>query len=439
MTESISPKVFISYSHDSTEHSNRVCALANQLRSDGIDCHIDQFENPPSPPEGWPLWMERQIAKANFVLVVCTATYLRRFTGQEQPAVGHGVSWESLLTANHIYAAGSMNTKCIPVLFNDGKAEDVPRPLQGATRYWIERPDDYEWLYRHLTNQPSVRKSELGSVRTLPPREPNPNFFTNAAPDRGATTTNRSTTPTDRRRGTSNQPNLSHDQPLNESEPRKKLSRVKREIRKLTRKLQELENELEQTPPSQNSQDTTVRFPNNVRSRNTKIQNLKIEIERLIEQREYLEEKILTQKGGRKDERALDEMYTIAEEYLYNARSEENKEHPDIRKIQDLRQRAKQLLLICIEHGLVRPRIFYLIAKIFDLEGDEIDAFEYYSVSIKLCEHAKKSSPITKEILKQAYSARIKLCERLSNADFHAQIRDSDKRKLASLTNSLEE
>ncbi len=180
------PKVFISYSHDSTEHSDRAYALANRLRSDGIDCHIDQFENPPSPPEGWPLWMERQIAKADFVLVVCTPTYLRRFMGQEQAGVGHGVRWESLLMANHIYTAGARNTKLIPVLFNDGKAEDVPRPLQGATRYWIEKLDDYERLYRHLTNQPNARKSELGRLRTLPPHEPNPDFFTNVASDHGS-------------------------------------------------------------------------------------------------------------------------------------------------------------------------------------------------------------------------------------------------------------
>ncbi len=175
------PKVFISYSHDSRDHSERVCAFTNRLRTEGVDCHIDQFET--SPPEGWPLWMDRQIAEADFVLVVCTATYLRRFTGQEQPAVGHGVNWESLLTANDIYANGARNTKYIPVLFSDGKVEDIPRPLQGATRYWIDTPEEYDRLYRHLTNQPNVRKSELGRLRTLPPHEPKPDFFTNSVTD----------------------------------------------------------------------------------------------------------------------------------------------------------------------------------------------------------------------------------------------------------------
>ena len=83
------PKVFISYSHDDERHEQRVLALANRLREDGIDAEIDQYE--PAPPEGWPMWCERQIKKAGFVLLVCTETYLRRVDGEEEPGKGHGV------------------------------------------------------------------------------------------------------------------------------------------------------------------------------------------------------------------------------------------------------------------------------------------------------------------------------------------------------------
>ncbi len=51
--------VFISYSHDSDEHKDRVLALSDRLRADGIDCSIDQYET--SPPEGWARWCDRQI------------------------------------------------------------------------------------------------------------------------------------------------------------------------------------------------------------------------------------------------------------------------------------------------------------------------------------------------------------------------------------------
>jgi hypothetical protein len=33
--------VFISYSHDSAEHKDRVWDLCERLRNDGIDCRID--------------------------------------------------------------------------------------------------------------------------------------------------------------------------------------------------------------------------------------------------------------------------------------------------------------------------------------------------------------------------------------------------------------
>ncbi|HEV2964908.1 MAG TPA: toll/interleukin-1 receptor domain-containing protein, partial [Candidatus Angelobacter sp.] len=64
------PKVFISYSHDSSEHQDRVRQLADRLRCDGIDACIDQYT--PAPPQGWPMWTEEQIRTADYVLLVCS-------------------------------------------------------------------------------------------------------------------------------------------------------------------------------------------------------------------------------------------------------------------------------------------------------------------------------------------------------------------------------
>ena len=49
------PKVFISYSHDTTEHMDRVREVADKLRMEGVDCDLDQYEE--APPEGWARWM----------------------------------------------------------------------------------------------------------------------------------------------------------------------------------------------------------------------------------------------------------------------------------------------------------------------------------------------------------------------------------------------
>ena len=51
------PRVFISYSHVSDEHADRVLALADALRHGGLDVILDQYVHP-APDEGWPRWME---------------------------------------------------------------------------------------------------------------------------------------------------------------------------------------------------------------------------------------------------------------------------------------------------------------------------------------------------------------------------------------------
>jgi hypothetical protein len=78
------PKVFVSYSHDSPEHMERVLELSDRLRREGVDCHTDQYEE--SPPEGWARWCDDQVEDAEFVLVVCTeGTALQRL-GRHQEA-----------------------------------------------------------------------------------------------------------------------------------------------------------------------------------------------------------------------------------------------------------------------------------------------------------------------------------------------------------------
>jgi len=166
-------RVFISYSHDSPEHSRRVLDLCARLRQDGIDCWIDQFEV--SPPEGWPQWMDRQVEQADFVLVVATETYLKRCTGQELPGKGLGVRWESLLVFQDLYDAGARNTKFVPVVFREEDARHVPKPLRGATRVSLAQAEGYQQLLRRLYNLPPAEAPPLG--QPLPRIEPAEHFF----------------------------------------------------------------------------------------------------------------------------------------------------------------------------------------------------------------------------------------------------------------------
>jgi tetratricopeptide (TPR) repeat protein len=163
------PKVFISYSHDSPQHMERVLEFADRLRDDGVDATIDQYEV--APPEGWPIWMARQIKQSDFVLLICTDVYLKRVERREEPGKGDGVKWESVLSIQEIYDAGSNNEKFIAVLLDGAARECIPDPLRPWPHYRGDDEQGYLDLYRRLTNQPFVTKPDVGQFRSLPQRQ----------------------------------------------------------------------------------------------------------------------------------------------------------------------------------------------------------------------------------------------------------------------------
>ena len=177
MPTDASEEVFISYTQESVEQSEKVLQLSNRLRSEGVDCVLDQYEE--SPPEGWPRWMDKKIRDAKYVIVVCTEAYYKRVMGEEKEGIGLGIRWEGTLIYQHIYNAGTINNKFIPVVFAEKDKTHIPIPLQGATHYSLARTTGYEDLYRRLTNQPKTEKPKLGKRRSLPrrPVKTNPNLY----------------------------------------------------------------------------------------------------------------------------------------------------------------------------------------------------------------------------------------------------------------------
>lgn len=158
------PVVFISYSHDSIDHQNKVFDLSKKLRSEGIDCILDQYEH--SPEEGWPRWMQRNIKRADFVLMICTPIYYSRVMGFEEKGKGHGVSWEGNLIYQEMYDAGSLNNKFIPAFFKDGNHKNVPDPLKGSTSYNVDDDNEYLNLYKRFRGL-AKEIPELGHLKQL--------------------------------------------------------------------------------------------------------------------------------------------------------------------------------------------------------------------------------------------------------------------------------
>jgi hypothetical protein len=145
-------RVLISYSHDSEQHREAVLALAQALRARGIDAWLDQFE--PSPPEGWPRWIIDQVRRADSVVMICTATYRRRFEGREQPGAGRGVSYEGLLASQLLYEGKLDHRTLVPVLLPGATKDDMPLEVRAGTHHTI--PQDFDDLVARLTDQLAV-------------------------------------------------------------------------------------------------------------------------------------------------------------------------------------------------------------------------------------------------------------------------------------------
>jgi SEFIR domain-containing protein/effector-associated domain 2 (EAD2)-containing protein len=170
------PKVFISYSHDFPGHAQHVLELAERLRQDGIDAQLDQYVAG-MPAEGWPRWMLDRLDWADFVLVVCTETYYRRFRGREESGKGKGADWEGNLITLQMYNAKSRTTKFAPVFFASQDEQFVPEPLRGYTQYLLNSEENYTKLYAFLTGQVGVPLAELGAFKTLPRKKVEPLTF----------------------------------------------------------------------------------------------------------------------------------------------------------------------------------------------------------------------------------------------------------------------
>ncbi len=184
--------VFISYSHDSPEHSDRVLALSDKLREMGVDVELDQYHV--RPPQGWPRWCEEMLRPENakFVLMICTPTYRDRVENKVAADEGRGVFWEGGDIYQYLYDDKG-NTRFIPVLLGDATEDGIPRPLKGHARYRVKAYDlsdpGFEGLYRELTRQPAVVKPALGTKVVLGTRAASAPAVAPPLPERPALTT----------------------------------------------------------------------------------------------------------------------------------------------------------------------------------------------------------------------------------------------------------
>lgn len=164
-------RVFISYAHESERHKEDVLDLWVFLRTYGIDAQLDR--EAAARRRNWPIWIEQEIRRSDFVLVVLSGTYRQRAEDAEAPGAGRGVKYETHVLSSLLYQdLPTWLPKILPVVLPGGSADDIPNYLLVAgTCYRITSftVDGAEELLRVLTDQPATVEPALGKVPVLPP------------------------------------------------------------------------------------------------------------------------------------------------------------------------------------------------------------------------------------------------------------------------------
>lgn len=187
-------RVFISYAHDDAAHDAAVHRLWLFLRENGIDTRLDLTAA--QRPQDWPLWMLREVRRADVVLVVASPAYKRRAEGDAGGGEGSGVQWEAGLIRQEVYAdRATALLRFLPVLLPGHVPVEIPSWL-GPTTHTHYTIDDYslsgaEALLRYLTGQDAITAPALGTVPVLAPHsllDSTPAATTSTKHDGGALT-----------------------------------------------------------------------------------------------------------------------------------------------------------------------------------------------------------------------------------------------------------
>lgn len=155
------PRTFISYAWESDEVKEWVKTLATELRNDGIDAKLDQWEVVPG--DQMPHFMEKSVRENDFVLIICTPKY----KSKSENRIG-GVGYEGdIMTAEVLQT--SNHRKFIPILKSGTKDTSIPSWLQGKYYVDLSNQTHYENNYTDLTTtllNARERAPELGTVTT---------------------------------------------------------------------------------------------------------------------------------------------------------------------------------------------------------------------------------------------------------------------------------
>ena len=152
------PRAFASYSWDDESHKSWVATLATDLRRDGVETILDQWHAVPG--DQLPAFMEQEILKNDYVLIICTPNY--RLKSDERLG---GVGYEGDIMTAEVLTKGN-HRKFIPVLARGTWEESAPSWLKGKYYVDLSTPEKYEENYPDLTSTMLRTRAVAPPLRT---------------------------------------------------------------------------------------------------------------------------------------------------------------------------------------------------------------------------------------------------------------------------------
>jgi hypothetical protein len=126
-------QVFISYRHESPEHSRAVRRLGEMLRQTGLPVMLDQFyleDHPGGPDEGWPKWCEDCANESSSVLIVASHGWFAAYNKNGPPGQGLGAATEADLFRQELWDKKGHNERIRLTFLHVIRIDEVPARLR---------------------------------------------------------------------------------------------------------------------------------------------------------------------------------------------------------------------------------------------------------------------------------------------------------------------
>lgn len=131
------PRVFVSYTGTDKENARWVKALAEALRSNGVDARLDVFHL--KPGFDLPQWMTNEVIMADKVLLICDRFYMEKADFRKG-----GVGWETMIIQGDMLSQGDNKQKYIAVVREDTPEKALPTYMKSRYAFYWGRGAEIE-------------------------------------------------------------------------------------------------------------------------------------------------------------------------------------------------------------------------------------------------------------------------------------------------------